>query len=320
MRRIGKGEVIWEGKEPGEKNRVLIYSGEDEKKIHGVGIVVKEEHRRHIEEVVQVSSRIMWVGGKKIGAIFSVYAPTNGVNEENDLEKERFYEILGEHIRFAKEKYKKVIVNGDFNARIGSWIEDEMIQPYEDIRGRFIQGRINDNGMRMMEFCVRNQLVICTSMFRKNRYGTWSHPSNQREDRERRVFHTIDYCLISKREFKGVRDCGVKWGVECWSDHEPVCMILQKDFNVERKNWHHARNNERKKRRDIDRLLFEEEKRQECGESFNRISEQNIDKDWVCFAKEIKKVEEECIPLKEKVVHHKNWFDQNRKDVRVDRN
>ena len=33
------------------------------------------------------------------------------------------------------------------------------------------------------------------------------------------------------------------------------------------------------------------------------------------FAKEIKTVEEECIPLKEKVVHHKNWFDQNRKDV-----
>ena len=73
--------------------------------------------------------------------------------------------------------------------------------------------------------------------------------------------------------------------MECWSDHEPVCITMQKDLKVERTNWHHARNHERKKRRDIDRLLFEEEKRQEYSEIFNRISEQNIDKDWMCLRK-----------------------------------
>jgi exonuclease III len=91
----------------------------DDRKIHGVGVIVDVTVISGEIECHRVSPRIMWIGGVFKGvkmAIISVYAPTN---VSSQMIQDAFYDELARtHVDVAR-KYSEVCICGDFNARIG---------------------------------------------------------------------------------------------------------------------------------------------------------------------------------------------------------
>ena len=66
---------------------------------------------------------------------------------------------------------------------------------------------------------MRNQLFICNSAFRAKSYGTWCYPRSK-------VWHTLDYLLISICDKKKVLKCGRCTKIEILSDHFAVQMSV----------------------------------------------------------------------------------------------
>jgi exonuclease III len=202
----------------------LFYSGglaTSKERMHaGVGILVRNKWVKDIEKIFYTSERMMWLNGCFDGekmAVVVTYAPTDMYAVEV---KERYYiELEALYISIPKE-YKIKVILGDFNARIGEYMEDV----WGKVRGRHVGGVSNDNGDLLLEFCGRNDLFISSTGFEKKNYGTWTCPSNKLE-------YTIDFCLISLECKHLLVDAGVNRAPECWSDHFFVGMDIK--FSVE---------------------------------------------------------------------------------------
>ena len=87
----------------------------------------------------------------------------------------------------------KIIIMGDFNARVGS---DYKNWP---ALGRHGIGKCNRNGLALLTFCTENNLAISSTYFpQKNKYkSTWMHPQSKH-------WHLLDYVLVRQRDVKDV--------------------------------------------------------------------------------------------------------------------
>ena len=82
----------------------------------GVGIAIHQKWLKHLEEVKEVSGRIMvlrfkWAVGSV--ALVSIYAPTS---ESKGKDKDAFYDTLAKTVE--EETGSFIYIGGDFNARI----------------------------------------------------------------------------------------------------------------------------------------------------------------------------------------------------------
>ena len=203
----------------------IFFSGHEAKGVNGVAIVLDDSLVSKIglddkgeREIHFVSDRLIWIAGRFEGmdvAIFSVYFPTNDYSE---VEKERFYETFQETFDSVPKKYRRKIVMGDFNARIGQDRE----RVFQDCRGLFnINDGINDNGLRLMGLCSRNKLFVANTLkkVKSGRVGTWKHiPSGK--------WFTLDHCLVSDGLLKQVKECTLAESVNVWSDHIAIQLTL----------------------------------------------------------------------------------------------
>ncbi len=126
----------------------------------------------------------MFKGVKK--AIISVYAPTN---VSSQMIQDEFYDELARaHVDGAR-KYSEVCICGDFNARIGH--RDD--QTWNKCCGSQLQQEdaVDGNGLRLLQFCQQQEMIIGNTCFSKSNKGTWKHP-------RRSCWVTLDYCLYSK--------------------------------------------------------------------------------------------------------------------------
>ena len=101
------------------------YSGNvDGKRQHGVGIFMHNTVTQGEFDIQPINERIMWIYGMVFGvmqAVFAVYAPTN--KKDNLVEVDAFYRTLEQQVKEVRTKYgleTKIIILGDFNARIGT--------------------------------------------------------------------------------------------------------------------------------------------------------------------------------------------------------
>lgn len=111
--------------------------------------------------------------------LVSCYAPTLASPEQ---EKDNFYNQL---------RYKdKIILMGDFNARVGS-----DFQSWEGVLGHHGIGHMNSNGLRLLSFCKEFDMCITNTCFQqKNRFKTtWMHPRSK-------DWHMIDYVITKRRD------------------------------------------------------------------------------------------------------------------------
>lgn len=122
--------------------------------------------------------------------IIQVYMPTS---EDEDNEVERIYEELNDLIKSVQGE-ENLILLGDFNATVGERKEKNIV-------GKYGFGIRNLRGEILLEFCVRNNLLIMNTRFEhhKRRRYTWKAPGDIRRAQ-------IDYILVSGRYKNHIKD------------------------------------------------------------------------------------------------------------------
>lgn len=194
----------------GEEKYKFWWSGEKER-AGGVGVLVKEDLIENIIEVVRVTSRIMKISiviGKKVGHIFSVYAPQVGRPQE---EKEAFWGRLDDEAgKVASESI--VVVGGDLNGHVGRRREG-----FEEVMGMHGSGERNNEGEKILEFCQSRGMKVTSTYFRKDREKKITYKSGGAETQ-------IDYILLKWNEEMKVKDCKVIPGEACLTQHRLLCL------------------------------------------------------------------------------------------------
>ena len=100
--------------------------------------------------------------------LISAYAPTLDADPEC---KELFYASLHSAINITPST-DKLILLGDFNARVGS---DGAL--WKDVLGQHGVGKLNENGLRLLTLCSEYRLVITNTLFQlKNRQDLLATP------------------------------------------------------------------------------------------------------------------------------------------------
>ena len=183
---------------------------QEERRIHGVGFAIRNSLLRSLSSnPIGISERLIKVrlplSNGRFATIFSCYAPTLAASaEDSDI----FYERLDSEIQ-QTPRSDKVILLGDFNARVGN---DHMA--WEKVLGSHGLGKVNMNGHRLLTLCARNQLFITNTGFqlKEAHKGTWTHPRSKHA-------HMIDYCIVRQRDRQDVLITRAMRGADCWTDH-----------------------------------------------------------------------------------------------------
>ena len=192
----GKGECKF-GDVVGRKSGVMNGRARE-----GVALLVSDRVREKVVEWKEVSSRVMWVKvkwGREVWVFVSAYGP--GCERSED-EREEFWRSLGECIEsLGRGCY--VVVMGDLNARVGNEV-------VENVVGRYgVPGR-NESGVKLLELCMEQELVVGNTLFKKkdiNKY-TWCRVAGGRMiDRA-----LMDYVLIDRRVIGRLVDVHVMRG------------------------------------------------------------------------------------------------------------
>lgn len=189
-----------------------------DKRLHGVALVLRTPLADKLETLPKaVNERLitlrMPVNSKRYVTIIGAYAPTM-TNEEPV--KEQFYNDLSTLI-VNTPKEDKLIILGDFNARVGS---DHASWP--KTIGRHGIGNCNSNGQLLLSTCQEHSLTITNTVFQlpAMHKNTWMHPRSKN-------WHLIDYVIVRSRDLQDVTITRVMRGAECQTDHRMVRSVLK---------------------------------------------------------------------------------------------
>ena len=128
----------------------------------------------------------------------------------------------------------KVLLLGDFNARVGS-----NYAVWNGIIGKHGVGKANSNGTRLLNICSTHDLVVTNTLFQlPNRFKTsWKHPRSGH-------WHLLDYVITRQSDRQDVSICRVMRGSDCWTDHRLIRAIIRMQIRpVTRKKSGQARLN-----------------------------------------------------------------------------
>lgn len=162
---------------------VFCYIGET-KGLYGVGFLIKKAWKNNITNFTGISERVALLQmkfGKLNISIIQAYAPTE---RSDDTEIQKFYNDLKKAHTLADEK---IIVLGDFNAKIGQPKKEE-----KPVMGQYGLGQRNERGERLLEYAFEHRLAIINTYFKKrpNRRWTWKSPDES-------VKNEIDYIMTN---------------------------------------------------------------------------------------------------------------------------
>ena len=213
IREAGSGYTIfWKGKD------------QDEPRIHGVGFAIRSQlvHQHNLVPTA-ISERVMSIRmpltRNRSLTLISVYAPT--LTSEDEV-KASFYNLLDRTIQ-AVPAHDKLIVLGDFNARVGS---DHRL--WEGVLGHHGIGNSNANGQLLLGLCAEHGLIITNTLFQlpNRQKTTWKHPRSKH-------WHILDYVLTRSRDRKDVCITRSMPGADdCWTDHR--LLVSRLDFKIRR--------------------------------------------------------------------------------------
>ena len=102
-----------------------------------------------------------------------------------------------------------LLITGDLNAKVGNDNSGT-----EDAIGRHGCGTINDNGERLVEFCLSNRCIIGGNIFphRDIHKLSWRSP-------DRNTVNQIDHVIVNKKWQRSPLDVKVHRGADIGSDH-----------------------------------------------------------------------------------------------------
>lgn len=146
--------------------------------------------------------------------VMVAYAPTE---DKNDDEKSTFYAALESTIA-SIPPHNMILIAGDFNARIG---RDSGCALARIIGQHLFHEQSNDNGERLNQLCLANNLRIAAARFpyRPSRVWTWLHPNGSNKAQ-------IDHILVNKKWVNSIRNCRAYNSINVGSDHRIVCSQI----------------------------------------------------------------------------------------------
>ena len=185
-----------------------------ERRIHGVGFAIRNSFLKNLASLpCGISERLMTLRLKltknDYATVISAYAPTL---DSEEAVKDAFYESL-DAVLTETPKSDKIILLGDFNARVG---RDNRL--WGGVIGKNGLGNVNANGVRLLSLCAEHGLTITNTLFRQlNKYkGSWQHPRSKH-------WHLIDYVIVRAEDQKNVHLTRAVTGADgCWSDHRLI--------------------------------------------------------------------------------------------------
>lgn len=182
-------------------------------RIHGVGLAIRSSLLRNLSSMPSgINERLMTfripLTNKMCATIISAYAPTLDSADET---KDAFYETLDSTLRRVP-RADKIILLGDFNARVGS-----SANIWPKVLGSHGVGKMNANGLRLLSLCAEHNLVITNTIFQQpDKYKcSWKHPRSK-------SWHLLDYVIVRQRDLKDVLHTRAMRGAECWTDHRMI--------------------------------------------------------------------------------------------------
>src|SRR5688572_29261171 len=183
-----------------------IFYSEGDKNRRGVGLIMAEEVLMSVMIVEPISKRIMVMRLKMKPTnvlIVQIYAPCEDEEEE---EKDQFYESLDQALREYKKGRECLVVMGDFNGKAGNGREENIVGPYG-------LGTRNENGDRLVNFCRKQNVFVTNTWFQQKRTAqyTWTSPGG-------RIKNQIDFVLVDIRFRNGVQNSKAMSGARCETD------------------------------------------------------------------------------------------------------
>ena len=190
----------------------FFWSGKPESapRISGVGFAIRTSLARNLESFpMGISDRLMVLHlrlrKQTFATIISVYALTM---THTDEVKDSFYEDL-ERIISATSRKDKLILLGDFNARVGS---DHVL--WSNVLGKHETGKCNSNGELLLSKCAAHELFITNTAFQQadKCKATWMHPRSKH-------WHLLDYVIVWQHDRRDVNITRAMRGSGYLSDH-----------------------------------------------------------------------------------------------------
>lgn len=203
----------------------VFFSGHETESKNGVGVIMSRKLAPHITSYNTINDRIMTIRIDSTPIplnIIQVYSPT-AQSSQDDIDE--FYGMLQTTIE-SISKREMTIIQGDWNAKVGSTEQDDHIR---HIIGKYGLGTRNERGEKLIDFCVSQELAIMNTFFKhhKRRLYTWISPGD-------RFRNQIDYITIGKRWKSSVTNTRTFPGADCGSDHQ----LLVADIRLRLKSCH----------------------------------------------------------------------------------
>ena len=225
--------------------------------------------------------------GNRHATIISAYAPTLVSDEE---EKQRFYENLRDVLQ-AVPKGDKIVLTGDFNARVGKdW------QTWDSL-GRHGVRSMNGNGQLLLQLCTEFNLFISSTQFchKGDHITTWMHPRS-------RQWHLLDYVIVRQQDMQDVCNVHTLRGADCWTDH----ALVRAKFRMVIKPSARLRTTVKlPKRLDVSKL-HPAEFQEALAEGMNAVA---YTSSWDTTKDDLYKVAEETVGTV--AAKSRDWFDEN---------
>ncbi|KAL1448519.1 hypothetical protein WDU94_000571, partial [Cyamophila willieti] len=168
----------------------IYWSGGDNAK-NGVAIIINKTVKNLVTEVNNISDRLIKMNIKlhdEIISIIQCYAPQTGCPDSDKLD---FESTLENHLKGDKN-----IIMGDMNAQVGTDRTN-----YETVMGPWGYGNQNPEGERLIDLCMRNEMLLGNTWFKKRD----SHKIT-RYSWDGRIKTLIDYIIISDSMKKWLKD------------------------------------------------------------------------------------------------------------------
>ncbi|BHF85805.1 hypothetical protein SprV_1002897800 [Sparganum proliferum] len=283
-----------------------------ERRDAGVAFAIRNDVVGRLHCLTQgINDRLMSLGlpllrrGGKFATIISAYAPplTSPV-----AARDKFYEDM-HALLTTVSKADKLIVLGDFNARVGTDHTDwrGVLGPH-GLRGS------NDNGLLLLRTCAEHRLILTNTFFclPEREKATWRHPRS-------RQWHLLDYVLVRRRDQRDVLVTKAIAGADGWTDNRLVitkmCICLQLCRRPQGKRLPGKLN--------IALLSLPAHHLHFCNELAQRLDNHPIAADAAAAAAENASVENRWCQLRDTVQstalavlgrarrQHQDWFDDN---------
>ena len=206
------------GSELLDNGSLLIYSGRtDGIRRQGVGLTLSKRIKNSLISYLPISERLLSARLHSQHLNISVvvaYAPTEGAS---DNDKDEFYQQLSSAFDELPRHDLKLLL-GDLNAKVTS----DCSSMSGVIGGHSLHSSSNDNGTRLLDFCIAHQLTIGGTMFQQKdiHKGTWRSPNG-------RTVNQIDHICISKKFGGSLLNVKVCRGADIGSDHYLVRARLR---------------------------------------------------------------------------------------------